>query len=49
MKVKVVCSKCGGAFEWSWGKQKGQCEHCDSDLNIKQVRLAAGEIVKLFQ
>jgi DNA-directed RNA polymerase subunit RPC12/RpoP len=47
--IKVICSKCGGTFDWYWGKQHGKCEHCDSELHIKEVHLAAGEIIKLFR
>jgi rRNA maturation endonuclease Nob1 len=49
MKVKVICSACDGLFDWKWGKSKGECEHCESNLTIKQVKLAQGELVKLFQ
>ena len=49
MNVKVVCSNCDGLFDWRWGRSKGTCEHCESALTIKDVKLAKGEIVKLFQ
>ncbi|MEA3342673.1 MAG: hypothetical protein U9Q92_00770 [archaeon] len=49
MKIKVVCPKCEGVFDWTWGKQKGVCECCDAHLNIREVKLAQGEVMKLFQ
>ncbi|MCK5473780.1 MAG: hypothetical protein KAI53_00095 [Candidatus Aenigmarchaeota archaeon] len=49
MNVTVICSKCDGLFDWRWGRSKGVCQHCDSPLSIKDVKLAKGEIVKLFQ
>ena len=47
--VKVICSKCGGTFEWKWGRQKGVCDICGAELTIRDVKLAKGEILKLLQ
>lgn len=47
--VKVICPKCGGTFEWKWGRQKGVCDICEAELTIRDVKLAKGEILKLLQ
>lgn len=49
MKINVVCSKCNNAFEWHWGKKRGTCTHCNSELEIGDVKMAPGEHIKLFQ
>lgn len=49
MNIKVICSKCDSITEWKWGKQTGTCECCDTQLNVKEVKIASGEIMKIFQ
>ncbi len=49
IKIKVICPKCGGVFEWKWGKTTGICEICEAKLSIREVKLAKGEILKLLQ
>lgn len=49
MMVKVICGRCHEQTDWKWGKQSGVCDNCDEQLTVKEVKLAEGELWKLFQ
>lgn len=49
MIIKVICPKCAKLFDWQWEKQESPCPHCKADLNIREVKLAPGELPKLFE
>ena len=49
MEISVICGKCNKKFKWIWGKQRAVCPHCKKLVAINDVRLAEGEVVKLFE
>lgn len=49
MKIKVVHNRCGKVFDWTWGKQRGICPYCHKTISIMDVKMAQGEVVKLFE
>lgn len=48
MKVKVICKKCKLRMFWEWGSKNGYCPKCKKWISIRDVKLADGEVVKLF-
>ena len=49
MMIKIVCSKCESVFDWMWGKKQDTCVHCGELLAINEVRMAQGEVMRLFK
>ena len=48
MDIKVIHPKCGKNFQIKWGKQVFVCPKCKELVSIKDVTLAKGEVVRLF-
>ncbi len=48
MIVKTICNKCKSEINWTCGKDNEFCPKYDK-INIRNVTLAEGEVIRLFQ
>ena len=49
MHVDVICPKCKKVISWRWGDNVSVCKYCNEKINIRDVTLKEGEVIRLFK